>query len=157
MIKILNLPKINLSEIWYLKDKPGFFSKKPGYYSYNVTEQTRKLIYSLFPKNFFDSKSQIMAQIITAGVDGVIHKDVSRLFAINYLLDNGGEDAYLGLYNENKDLIDTYKQLPGEWLLLDTQKYHSVCNIKTKRVALSIQFFESNKKQTDYINENFIK
>ena len=90
MIKILNLPKINLSEIWYLKDKPGFFSKKPGYYSYNVTEQTRKLIYSLFPKDFFDSKSQIMAQIITAGVDGVIHKDVSRLFAINYLLDNGG-------------------------------------------------------------------
>ena len=38
MIKILNLPKINLPEIWYLKDKPGFFSKKPGYYSYNVTE-----------------------------------------------------------------------------------------------------------------------
>lgn len=151
MIKRLNLPKINLPEIWYVKEQPGFFSKKPGYYSYHVTEETRELVQSLFPKDFFTEKSQIMAQIMTSGVEGVIHKDVSRIYAINYMINAGGENAYLGLYDENKNLIDTYKQIPGEWCLLDTQKYHAIKEVTSERAALTIQFFKITEEQLQYI------
>jgi len=152
MIVRLNLPKIDLSKKWYLEDRPGFFSKKPGYYSYHVTEQTRELVCSLFPKDFFQDKSQIMAQIMTSGVEGVIHKDVSRLYAINYMLDTGGEDAHLGLYNEQKQLVDTYKQVVGEWCLLDTQRYHAIKDVESKRTALTIQFFEITEEQLGWIH-----
>lgn len=152
MIKRLKLPKINLSQTWYLKERPGFFSKKPGYYSYHVTEQTRELVHSLFPKDFFTEKCQIMAQIMTSGVEGVVHKDVSRVYAINYMLDAGGNDAHLGLYNEDKKLVDTYKQMPGEWCLLDTQKYHAIKDVVSERTALTIQFFKITQEQLEWIN-----
>lgn len=151
MIQRLNLPKINLPEIWYVKEQPGFFSKKPGYYSYHVTEETRELVQSLFPKDFFTEKSQIMAQIMTSGVEGVIHKDVSRIYAINYMINSGGENAYLGLYDENKNLIDTYKQMPGEWCLLNTQKYHAIKEVTSERVALTIQFFKIKEEQLKWL------
>ena len=55
----------------------------------------------------------------------------------------------LGLYNENKDLIDSYKQLPGEWLLLDTQKYHSVGGYKKqKELHCLYNFLSQIKMQT---------
>jgi len=152
MIKKLKLPKINLSATWYLKGRPGFFSKKPGYYSYHVTEQTRELVHSLFPKDFFTEKCQITAQMMTSGVEGVVHKDVSRVYAINYMLDTGGDDAYLGLYNEDKELVDTYKQAPGEWCLLDTQKYHAIKDVVSERIALTIQFFKITQEQLEWIN-----
>tara|TARA_B110000211_G_scaffold149332_1_gene169965 strand:- start:333 stop:806 length:474 start_codon:yes stop_codon:yes gene_type:complete len=152
MIKRLKLPKINLPETWYLKERPGFASKKPGYYSYNVTKQTRELIQSLFPKDFFNENVQIMAQIMNSGVEKVVHKDVSRIYAINYMIHTGGKDAHLGLYNEDKELIDTYNQVPGEWCLLDTQKYHAIRDVVSERTSLTIQFFKIKEEQLEWIN-----
>ena len=71
------------------------------------------------------------------------------------MIDTGGEKAELKVYDDNKNLVSSYLQKPGEWVLLNTQKYHSICNIETNRVAMSIQFFKINEKQKNYLNEQF--
>ena len=153
MIKPLKLPKIKLPDDFYHIEYPGFKStKKPGYYSYHVKNEIKEKVKSLFPINFFNDDVKIMAQVMDSGVDGVVHKDVSRVYAINYMLHTGGKDAYLGLYNEEKELINTYKQQPGEWCLLDTQKYHAIREIVAKRISLTIQFFKIQREQLEWIN-----
>lgn len=153
MIKPLKLPKINLPDDFYHIEYPGFKStKKSGYYSYHVKNKIKEKVKSLFPINFFNDDVKIMAQIMDSGVDGVVHKDVSRVYAINYMLHTGGKDAYLGLYNEEKELINTYKQQPGEWCLLDTQKYHAIRGVVSKRISLTIQFFKIQREQLEWIN-----
>ena len=153
MIRTLKLPKINLPDDFYHVEYPGFRStKKSGYYSYHVKKKIKEKVKALFPANFFNDDVKIMAQIMDSGVDGVVHKDVSRVYAINYMLNTGGKDAHLGLYNEDKELIDTYKQVPGEWCLLDTQKYHAIREVISKRISLTIQFFRINKEQQEWIN-----
>ena len=111
MIRTLKLPKINLPDDFYHVEYPGCRStKKSGYYSYHVKKKIKEKVKALFPANFFNDDVKIMAQIMDSGVDGVVHKDVSRVYAINYMLNTGGKDAHLGLYNEEKELIDTLKK-----------------------------------------------
>lgn len=156
--KVIKLPKLNLSNSFYDKNKKGLFSKKvKGYYSYSVTDETKNKVVSLFPKDFFTKDVSIISQIIDTGLNNAIHKDGSRIYALNYMIDTGGKNAQFKVYDDNKNLISNYLQKPGEWVILNTQKYHSVCNIETKRVALSIQFFKINKQQSEWINENIIR
>mgnify|MGYP001327506984 CR=1 FL=1 len=154
--KVIKLPKLDLSNNFYDKNKKGLFSKKvKGYYSYYVTDETKNKVESLFPKNFFTEDISIIAQIIDTGLNEAIHKDGKRIYALNYMIDTGGEKAELKVYDDNKNLVSSYLQKPGEWVLLNTQKYHSICNIETNRVAMSIQFFKINEKQKNYLNGQF--
>ena len=153
MIRTLKLPKIKLPDDFYHLEYPGLISvKNPGYSSYHVKKEIKNKVKALFPNGFFNKHVKIMAQIMDKELDEVVHKDGSRLYAINYMLHTGGKDAHLGLYNEDKELIDTYKQQPGEWCLLDTQKYHAIREVISKRISLTIQFFKINEEQLEWIN-----
>ena len=152
-MKKLKLPKINLSETWYLKDWPGFASTlKNRYSSYYVTKQTRKLVQSLFPKDFFNENVKIMAQVVEHDFNDGIHKDTSRLLALNYMIDTGGQNAHVGLYDEDKKLVSTYKQVPGEWCMLETQKYHAVHKVETMRLSVTVYFKKIDQEQLEWIN-----
>ena len=147
----LNLPRLDLPKIWHTNDVQ-LKAKVGGYISYYVTDEVDKQIRSLFPQNFFPSSTFMIAQIIDSHLNGHIHKD-KRKYAINYMVDKGGVDTYTALYNEDDTLADTYIQQPGEWYFLDTYKKHAVHGITSKRIALSISFFDFGDKQWDFINE----
>jgi hypothetical protein len=94
----------------------------------------------------------VMAQKIEHGFNGDIHKDTSRLLSLNYMIDKGGNDAHLELYDENKTLQSTYCQQVGTWCVLETQKFHAVRNVETPRLSITVQFFEIEQEQLDWIN-----
>ena len=151
MYKKLNLPSLDIQGNWHTNNIERK-AKIGGYISYWVTDDFSKHIHSLFPQNFFPSSTFMIAQTIDSHFNGFIHKDI-RKYAINYMVDKGGVDTYTALYNEDDTLADTYIQQPGEWYFLDTYKKHAVHGITSKRIALSICFFDFGDKQWDFINE----
>jgi len=52
----LNLPPLDLPEVWYT-DKVQIESKVGGYISYYVTDEVDAQIRSMFPKDFFPAKN----------------------------------------------------------------------------------------------------
>lgn len=153
-MKTLKLPKIKLPAVWYDAEKPGFCSKdRFRYSSYHVTEETRSLVEGLFPMDFFSQgKVGIMAQKIEHGFNGVVHKDTSRILSLNYMIDTGGNDAHLELYDEEKKLVGTFAQEVDTWCVLDTQQFHGVRNVVNPRLSITIQFWEISKQQQEWID-----
>lgn len=147
----LNLPALELPEVWYT-DKVQVEAKVGGYISYYVTDEVDAQIRSMFPKDFFPAKTHILAQLIDPRLNGHIHTD-KREYAINYVLNKGGLDAHTSVYSGDKVLESTYTQQEKEWYLLNTFKNHAVHNITDTRVAISISFYEFGNKQWDFINE----
>ena len=147
----LNLPPLDLPEVWYT-DKVQIESKVGGYISYYVTDEVDTQIRSMFPKDFFPAKTHILAQLIDPRLNGHIHTD-KREFAINYVLNKGGLNAHTSVYSGDKVLESTYTQQENEWYLLNTFKNHAVHDITDTRVAISISFYEFGNKQWDFINE----
>lgn len=147
----LNLPALNLPEVWYT-DKVQVEAKVGGYISYYVTDEVDEYVRSLFPKDFFPSDTHIIAQIINSDLNGHIHTD-KREYAINYVLNKGGLDAHTSVYSSDNVQESTYAQQEQEWYLLNTYKKHAVHNIEDIRLALSISFYEFTDKQWNFINE----
>ena len=153
-MKILKLKPLELPEKWYDEQRPGFCSKnKFRYSSYHLTDEVSELVQNIFPTGFFDKgRVGVMAQKIEHGFNGDIHKDTSRLLSLNYMIDKGVNDAHLELYDENKTLQSTYCQQVGTWCVLETQKFHAVRNVETPRLSITVQFFEIEQEQLDWIN-----
>lgn len=147
----LNLPALNLPEVWYT-DKVQVEAKVGGYISYYVTDEVDEYVRSLFPKDFFPSDTHIIAQIINSDLNGHIHTD-KREYAINYVLNKGGLDAHTSVYSSDNVQESTYTQQEQEWYLLNTYKKHAVHDIEDIRLALSISFYEFTDKQWNFINE----
>ena len=147
----LNLPALNLPEVWYT-DKVQVEAKVGGYISYYVTDEVDEYVRSLFPKDFFPSDTHIIAQIINGDLNGHIHTD-KREYAINYVLNKGGLDAHTSVYSSDNVQESTYTQQEQEWYLLNTYKKHAVHDIEDIRLALSISFYEFTDKQWNFINE----
>ena len=141
--KKLNLPKIVLPDNFYNEDKKDWSSTKvSGYHTYSLFDNIKNKIVSVFPKDFFTDDTEIIAQVIKPGVNNFIHTDGTRLFGINYLIDRGGQNVSLGLYDDNKNLIKDHIQLPGEWIILNTQKNHALNNI-----TMLLSYTKDNKNK----------
>lgn len=145
----LNLPTLNLPDVWYT-DKVQVEAKVGGYISYYVTDEVDAYVRSLFPKDFFPSDTHIIAQIINSDLNGHIHAD-KREYAINYVLNKGGLDAHTSVYSGDNVLESTYTQQEQEWYLLNTYKKHAVHDITDTRVAISISFYEFGDAQWQFI------
>jgi len=149
----LNLPKITVPKKWHTESIELISKKAPGYKSYYVTEEFDRQIRSLFPEDFFPTDSKVIAQYLDTRLNNYIHKD-GRMYAINYLIQSGGNNAQTRLYDDNRVELDRYKQTPGDWVLLDTFTNHSVNNIENTRISLSISFYEFGKNQWDWLDDN---
>jgi hypothetical protein len=81
----------------------------------------------------------------------VPHTDPKRMTAFNYYLDYGGDSATLSTYNEcdwNEEpkvkdwedltLLKQYQLNTSNWYCFDTKRFHSVDNIQTKRILISM-------------------
>lgn len=68
-----------------------------------------------------------------------IHKDNGRKEAVNYIIDPGGPDAQLNIFEEDKSTIILSEKIPARtWHWIDVGKFHNVTGIETVRIAVSL-------------------
>ena len=89
-------------------------------------------------KTIFNFKFTAQYQIIRYGIP--IHKDRNRLECINYLIDNGGPDSYLEIYNEDKKTILFKEHIENyKWHWINVGKFHGASGLRIKpRFSLSV-------------------
>lgn len=148
----LDLPKLELPEIWYTHSVQLESQKVQGYKSYYVTDQCNTIVRNMFPDNFLPAKTKIIAQLIDPRLNGCIHQD-KREYAINYVVNSGGLNAHTSVYSGDQVEIGSYIQHPGEWVLLNTFKNHAVHDITDTRISLSISFYEFGDVQWNWLND----
>lgn len=154
----LDLPKLDLPENWYDDSNGEFVSKQTDdYQSYYLTEQVKSQVENIFPNNFFkDLHVLFICATFKSGVNDFIHRD-ARNYAINYLVDSGG-DVTTNFYNEQRKLLDNFKQKNGEWYFLNTLNNHAVSNITGTRLQVSISFKDDLRDHHwKFINKKAIK
>lgn len=150
LINKLQLPKINCDEFF---GSIKWQNKNGGYVSYHITKQLELVLRQMFPSSLLKG-TQFIVQCIDAQLNDVIHKDGKRSYSINYLLDKGGPNACVHLYDENKKFIKEYTQELEQWCILNTQNFHAVKNVSGVRKAICINFYDINKQQLEWINEH---
>lgn len=157
----LDLPKLNLPEVWHTDDIELKSQKVDGYVSYWLTEEVDQYVRSLLPNSYFRKNipgetpySFLIAPTFQGGTSGFIHRD-TRMYAINYLVETGGENVTTEFYDDDENLIASYKQEPGEWYFLSSGHYkHSVKGLTGKRTQVSYSIYEEfTEEQWKFIHE----
>lgn len=100
-----------------------------------------KELEDLYASHFsFDLNGRFTYQYI--GPNILVHKDVGRVETYNFIITPGGEDVRTVWFDEDKKTI-LYEECirQGIWHKLRVDKYHTVVNIKSPRILMSV--FES--------------
>lgn len=139
MIHFLNKPKLDividtdLLELFYT-------GHNPGYVSYKLNDELLNKVLSSFKPEMQEYIEGIFVQTITSSFTNYIHRD-PRQYAINYLIDLGGDNVETCFYQQDKTtLIEKYILPLHTWHILKVYNYHCVNNIETKRKAITISF-----------------
>lgn len=104
----------------------------PFYKQYLITNDgLMDFLKSIFPFNFYATY-----QIIRNGI--AIHKDFDRTETLNYLIDAGGPDATLTLFDDNKQPIHSEVIEIKRWHRIDVTVNHNVSNFSSHRIAISV-------------------
>lgn len=144
----LNLPKLNLPEVWHTDDVELKSKQVGGYMSYWLTDEVETMVRSLLPDSYFRKNipgetpySFLIAATFQGGTSGFIHRD-NRKYAINYLVETGGDNVTTEFYDDDENIVDSYKHEPGEWYFLHTHNKHCVRGITGKRTQVSYSIYE---------------
>lgn len=148
----IDLPKLDIPTDFCSDHLQLRSTKVPGYESYFVKEKVNILLSKTFPRDILIN-SVIVGQIIDPRLNGKIHKDGSRKYVLNYLIDSGGAEVYTCVYNEKKQIEKKIKQKPNDWIVLNTHRYHSIENVISKRIALSIGFDRLYRHQEEWFGK----
>lgn len=164
-------PSIGVTDIGYGRPhiKNGKLLKPCEYwFSKNINPELAEWIY----KNIIqDTKSiEIGCQVATNGVH-IVHSDINRRYAINYMIELGGDDAWTSWYKElnkpinrskrtgntqadtgyvgyeNLELLDSVKFKKNKWYLIATNILHDVDNIVGDRKSISISIRPYKEKR----------
>lgn len=140
-----------------------------------ITELTRLEYQHLFDEVIYP----VVGIIINTNPDKIAsyppHVDRARITALNFYVDEGGEEVTTVLYNQYESIEDTvggqvakyedltidhvYKMTSNQWYALNVRQYHSVENIETSRIILSISLIHCDQvkfceKYQQYIISN---
>ena len=157
----LDLPVLTLPDIWHTDDIELKAKKVDGYVSYWLTEDVENVVRSILPKSYFRENipgktpySWLIAATFKTGVSGFIHKDL-RKHAINYVVETGGDNVITEFYDDDDNVIGSYKQKPGEWYFLNSGHYkHCVKGITGERKQISFSIYQDfTEEQWKFINE----
>ena len=107
------------------------------------------------------NQDQIKGQIQSSGTH-IVHSDIRRFAALNYIVDTGGENVITSWYQEknkplkrnktiskqqsdegfvdynNLEILDSVKFEKNKWYLIDVSVLHDVDNIETFRKSITI-------------------
>jgi hypothetical protein len=75
-----------------------------------------------------------------------IHKDWSRSFPVNYVIEAGGNNVITSWYNDDHSLIEEHKIKPNKWHILSGKVFHGVKGIEPgkERILISINWDPTN-------------
>ena len=110
------------------------------YKQYEIDTKLKEFLSEIFKFDFHCSY-----QVITNGLD--IHKDGSRTECLNYLIDTGGEDSELRIYNDDKlEILHSERILNKKWHWINVGMNHNVVNISNTRISISIDPYKTTFK-----------
>jgi hypothetical protein len=130
------IPEDIIKEIYECAEtQPNFFVVDwyPMFKTYRATEKILEWTNSVFK---FPHNAHV--QVIYG--DLYIHTDIERTFAINYILETGGDNVQTCFYDEKNILLEKYVVQEKQWAKLDVTVPHNVINVKpnSRRIGLSV-------------------
>lgn len=136
MFWILNIPKIPehlilpLEEILELENV--FEGDSNNYTVHDVQKELKEYLQPLFP-NYRKFRYQTMTGDIP------VHVDNSRDFAINYIIDPGGDNVHTVWYEEDRITPTQDAKFPAQqWHEIQVNLYHNVTGITGRRYGITI-------------------
>ena len=137
MLLLKDLPSLDITNINTSNLTIHYQSRIMGYTSYVLPKDIFKKISSLFKEELLLYIEGIYLQTITPGFNNYIHRD-PRSYAINYLLELGGDDVKTCFYSNG--IEDSYVVPLNTWHIFRADRDHCVKNIDTIRKAITISF-----------------
>jgi len=156
--KYLDLPHppkwLVMEAVKNLPDMKAFESKA----TVQSTPLTNPKIVDWMEENIGGNMRDIEVTWTTAGLNSIgVHTDRGRNYALMYLLDQGGDNCFSTVYQqEGHPLIrerathvedrstlkeiHTYVAEKGRWYVLDTRILHTVDNLERFRIAIQCSF-----------------
>jgi hypothetical protein len=136
--KYMDFPAIpdNLlvQDIGYFSNKENIF-RIPSYAHYKQYEVDTNL--KDYLRTIFHFDFHCSYQVITNGI--AIHKDGCRTECLNYLIDTGGAESELRIYDEDKStILHSEIILDRKWHWINVGLNHNVVNISGTRISISI-------------------
>jgi len=91
-----------------------------------------------FLKSIFDFEITAQYHVIRKGLS--IHKDRSRTECFNYLIEDGGEDACLNIYDDSKEaILQSVRVELFKWHWINVAEFHGVSGLTdVPRLAITV-------------------
>lgn len=140
MIKFLNKTKLDIDDINTELLEVFFRSQHGGYTSYRPPHYVIDNVSLLFKNEMQSIIEGIFIQAINSTFNNYIHRD-PRSYAINYLLNLGGDNVETCFYKNNKE--EKYILPLYTWHLFKADEPHCVKNVTGTRKAITISFKKS--------------
>lgn len=139
MIPYLPLPKFDFAQE-IIKGDIMYTSIRPGFNAYQVKD--RKILSEI--KRVFEPllsapgrRTHVWVQNIDNRFNNYIHYD-PRDYAISCILSAGGENVVTSMHNLDKSVKYSTVLETNKWHIIKTSELHSVNNIESLRVAITI-------------------
>jgi len=162
MLKFLDaniFPKINSIQINPEDLELTFKSKRPGseFFKLSKTSSLYSSILNNFPQQFHDFINNFCVvgiQSVDSRFNNYLHTDIpNRLYAINYVLLNGGDTVYTTTFDSANQNMQVYNIPINTWYLLSTYTLYKVEGITGIRTEISIGIpLENSTEFVDWLN-----
>jgi hypothetical protein len=104
----------------------------PFYKQYPVDDKLSEYLKSIIVDSFFASY-----QVIRKGI--AVHKDINRTECLNYILDTGGDDSRLSMYDDDTTTVLYSGHVePLKWHRINVSKFHGVSGLTRPRISISV-------------------
>lgn len=140
--QFLKLPKLNFEEELLLGEYLGNWPSVDFFLQKLLNDNIREEILTLLPdyiRKIVEIDYGINVMTIGPKSNHNIHKD-GRVYGLNYLLKMGGNKVTTLLYDDDKNLIESFVQPEHSWVLLNTHCNHTLDGITDNRIAITISF-----------------
>jgi len=126
------LPKELIADLSDIMSRPNnFLGRSENYTLHSILNQR---LYNEIT-NIFPFKIKASYHVLKKHV--VIHKDINRVDAFNYIIEAG--NATTTFYDNDKKTILFEKNIePLRWHYLNVSKFHGVTNIERVRLAITV-------------------
>lgn len=114
-----------------IKGKDLFFIKNDIYKIYDCTTILKNFLIQIFGTEY-----KFRVQTIFSDIK--IHVDDKRSFAYNYLISTGGENVETIFHYEDNTILEKIVILPNVWHSLNVNVKHSVKNVESPRISLTV-------------------
>jgi hypothetical protein len=142
MIQYIDLPSFELTDADFNTSCLQVFyrGRQPeNYLSYRFSENTLNKISRLFNNEFLTEAEGIFLQILGPEFNNFVHRD-NRAYAINYIIEPGGNNVKTFFYDDNKIETAQYVIPIHKWHIFRANGLHCVKNIETVRKSITITF-----------------